>query len=128
MEQGEIKKVSEAQIIEAAFIYCRNVASILDMQDKTLTNSNLQDSLSHALQVEIISLQPDNKSLRKVERQLMEAYIDSNGLNDNIQRMGPDSILYTKPILHEMPDGTREFIKALGIRMTRKQIVLSIKE
>jgi len=47
--------------------------------------------------------------------------------SDNIQKIGPDSLLYTKPIMREHPDGSTEFMKALGIRMTRKQIVLTIK-
>lgn len=128
MEQGEIKKVSEAQVTEAAFIYGRNVASILDKRDKTLTNNMLQDSLSAAFQIEIIVLQPDNKSLRAVERQVMEAYMDGNGSTDNIQKMGSDSLLYTKAVIRENPNGSTEFLSALGIRMTRKQIVRSIKD
>jgi hypothetical protein len=128
MEAGEIKKVSEAQIIEAAFDFGRNLASILVQEDKTLANQAVMDSLSAAYQVEIISLQPENGSLRNVERQVMEAYAESNDANDNIQKMGPDSLLYTKPMLNENPDGTNRFQKAVGIRMTRKQIVLSIKD
>jgi hypothetical protein len=127
MEQGEIKKLSEAEVTEAAFIYGRKIASILDKRDKTLTNKVLLDSLSQAFQIEIISLQPDNKSVRGVERLVMEAYMEDSGSNDNIQKMGMDSLLYTKPILREHPDGSTEFLKALGIRMTRKQVVLSIK-
>jgi hypothetical protein len=128
MEQGEIKKVSDARITEAAFVYGRNLASIVEKKDKAITNQSLLDSLSEAFQVEIISLQPENKSLRNVERQVLDAYAESNEPNDNIQKMGPDSLLYTKPILSESPDGSPKFKKALGIRMTRKQIVLSIKD
>lgn len=128
MEEGEIKKVSEARITEAAFVYGRNLASVLDKRDKELSNQVLLDSLSTAFQVEIISLQPENNGLRNVERQVLEAYSESNESNDNIQKMGPDSLLYTKPLLSENPDGSLKFIKALGIRMTRKQIVLSIKD
>jgi hypothetical protein len=128
MEQGEIKKVSEAQVTDAAFNYGRQVASILEKRDSFLTDTGLQDSLSEAFQIEIISLQPDNQNLRNVERQIMEAYIEGSGPNDNIQKMGTDSILYTKPFLLENKDGSTKFLKALGIRMTRKQIVLSIKD
>lgn len=127
MEQGEIKKVSEAQITEAAFTYGRNLASIVEKQDKALTHQSFLDSLSRAYQVEIIFLQPENNSMRNVERQVMEAYAESNESNDNIQKMGTDSLLYTKPVLSENPDGSIKFLKVLGIRMTRKQVVLSIK-
>jgi hypothetical protein len=128
MEQGQIKKLSEAQVTEAAFTYGRSIAEILDKNDKPLTNMSLLDSLSQAYQVEIVSLQPDNQRMRGVERQLLEAYMNGGAANDNIQKMGTDSLLYTKPVLLENPDGSTELVKALGIRMTRKQIVLSIKD
>jgi hypothetical protein len=128
MEQGEIKKLTEAQVTEAAFTYGRKVAALLDKRDKTLTNAALLDSLSQAFQIEIVPIQPGNQNLRGVERQLLEAYMTGGESNDNIQKMGPDSLLYTKPILREHPDGSTEFLKALGIRMTRKQVVLSIKD
>ncbi len=127
MEQGQIKKLSEAQVTEAAFAYGRKIAAVLDKSDKTSTNIILLDSLSQAYHIEIVSLQPDNQSMRGVERQLLEAYMNGATSNDNIQKMGSDSLLYTKPILRENPDGSVEFLKALGIRMTRKQVVLSIK-
>ncbi len=128
MEEGEIRKVSEAQITEAAFTFGRNLASVVEKQDEALTNQAFLDSLSSTYQVEIIFLQDENNSLRNVERQVMEAYTESNESNDNIQKMGADSLLYTKPIMSKNPDGSTKFLKALGIRMTRKQIVLSIKD
>jgi len=128
MEQGQIKKLSEAQVTEAAYAYGRKVAGILDKKDKTLTNMILLDSLSKAFQIEIVFLQPDNQNMRGVERQLLEAYMNGGESNDNIQKMGTDSLLYTKPVLHENGEGSKELLLALGIRMTRKQVVLSIKK
>lgn len=128
MEQGQIKKVSEAQVTEAAFAFGRKVAGIVNKSDKNLANTTLLDSLSQAYQVEIVSLQPDNQTMRSVERKLLEAYMNGGASDDNIQKMGIDSLLYTMPIVNEKPDGSKEFLKALGIRMTRKQVVLSIKK
>lgn len=128
MEQGQIKKVSEAQVTEAAFAFGRKVAGIVNKSDKNLANMTLLDSLSKAYQVEIVSLQPDNQTMRSVERKLLEAYMSGGASDDNIQKMGTDSLLYTMPIVNEKPDGSKEFLKALGIRMTRKQVVLSIKK
>jgi uncharacterized protein with PIN domain len=128
MEQGQIKKVSEAQVTEAAFAFGRKVAGIVNKSDKNLANTTLLDSLSQAYQVEIVSLQPDNQTMRSVERKLLEAYMSGGASDDNIQKMGIDSLLYTMPIVNEKPDGSTEFLKALGIRMTRKQVVLSIKK
>lgn len=128
MEQGKIKKVTDAEITEAAFKFGRGIASVQEKKDKTLTNQAFLDSLSRAFDVEIISLQTGSTSLRGIEKQILEAYTQSvPGTSDNVQKMGSDSLIYTKPIVREHPDGSLEFIKALGIRMTRKQIVLGIE-
>jgi hypothetical protein len=69
--------------------------------------------------------------LRKVERLVIEAYTsgaDPQNLGDNLQRMGNDSLLYTKPLMKERPDGSLEFDKAIALRIPKKQIILSIKE
>jgi len=47
---------------------------------------------------------------------------------DNLQKMGNDSLLYTKPMMKERPDGSLEFTKALGLRMHKRPIILSIKD
>lgn len=129
MKQGQIKKVTDAQVSEAAFEFGRTIASAQEKKDKTLTNRTFLDSLARAFDVEIVSIQSNNASLRGVEKQLLEAYTQSvPGTSDNIQKMGTDSLLYTKPIVREHPDGSLEFVKALGIRMTKKQVILSIKD
>lgn len=126
MEQNEIKKVTESQIMDAAFQYGRQVASLVEKRDKTLSNTQLLDSLSQVYQVEIISLQASNTTLRAIEKQILEAYQTASG-SDNVQLMGPDSLVYTKPFVREHPDGSTEFLKAVGVRMTKKQIVSAIK-
>lgn len=126
MEQNEIKKVTESQIMDAAFQYGRQVASLVEKRDKTLSNTQFLDSISQVYQVEIISLQANNTMLRTIEKQILEAYQAAAG-SDNVQRMGSDSLVYTKPFVREHPDGSTEFLKAVGIRMTKKQIVSSIK-
>lgn len=128
MKQGEIKKVTDAQVTEAAFDFARTIAAAQEKKDKSLTNTAFLDSLGQAFDVEIIAIQSENKSLRGIEKQILDAYTQSvPGTSDNVQKMGTDSLLYTKPIVREHPDGSLEFIKALGIRMTRKQVVLSIQ-
>ncbi len=127
MEMNEIKKATDAEITEAAFQFGRQTALIIQKRDKTLSNQSFLDSLSQALEVEIFALQSGNQNLRSVERQLLEAYASEVQSSDNIQKMGPDSLLYTKPLVREHPDGSTEFTKAIGIRMTKKKIVLKIK-
>jgi hypothetical protein len=125
MARNEIKKVTEADVTEAAMRYGQQIAAVLEISDKALNNQHVLDSLSRVYQVEIVPLQDGNIKLRAVERKILEAY-SSGGGSDNVQKMGLDSLLYTKPIMIGQPDGTT-MNKVLGIRMTKKQIVLTIK-
>ena len=131
IEQGQLKRVTDSEMTEASFTLGRKIALLVEKKDHYLTNSSFLDSLEKVYQVEITSLQPGDSTSLAVEQQIIEAYIAGSGkveLNDNIQKLGKDSILYTKPILRELVDGSVEFSKALGIRMARKEIVLSIKD
>jgi hypothetical protein len=127
MEAGAIKKVSDAELTEAAFAYGRLIVKEI----KAGSNQEVIDSLQNAFGVEILYMQPGDSMLRSVEKQIIEAYTSGTGtvdVGDNIQKMGSDSILYTKPVMIERPDGSLEFTKALAIRMPKKQIILSIKD
>jgi hypothetical protein len=126
MAQGEIKKVTESEITDATFTWGRKLASAIEAKDRLLTNNAFIDSLAQAEGVEIVALQTNSEGLRAIEKQLLEAYTSSAG-GENVQKMGADSLLYTKPVFREHPDGSTEFLKAIAIRFTRKQIVLSIK-
>jgi hypothetical protein len=129
-EQSQIKKISEADITEAAFAYGRTITGILEKRDKTLTNKKLIDSLQSTFTVEIISMRADDPTLHEVEKKVIEAYASAgngDGLTDNIQKMGKDSILYTKPLIRELSNGTKEFTNAIGLRIAKRQIIRTIK-
>lgn len=129
MELHSLRKVSDAEITEAAFAYGKSIAKMLE--NSTLTNSQLIDSLEQSFNVKIHSLVSGDSLLLEIERQIVEAYTSGSGqvpLNDNIQRIGTDSLLYTKPMLKEMPDGSIQFMYALGIRIPKKQVILSMKD
>lgn len=131
MEAGEIRKVSDAEMLEASFAYGRTITSIIEKRDRTLTDQRLLDSLQQAFHVRIVSLTPGDSMALEIENQIIDAYTSGAGqvsLADNIQKLGADSMLYTKPILRDLPDGTVEFVRALGIHMPKKHIVLSIQE
>jgi hypothetical protein len=125
MARNEIKKITEADVTEAAMRYGQQIAAVIEKEDKTFNDQPLLDSISRAYQVEIVALQEDNPNLRQVEKKILEAYSSGEG-SDNVQKMGSDSLLYTKPITTEHSDGSTSN-KVLGIRMTKKQIVLTIK-
>jgi hypothetical protein len=127
MEAGSLKKVSDAELTEAAFAYGRLIAKAVNGK----SDKKLLDSLEKKYGVEILYMQPGDSMLRSVEKQIIDAYTSGAAtvdIADNIQRMGIDSILYTKPIVKEKTDGSVEFDKALALRMPKKQIILSIKD
>lgn len=129
IEQGQIKKVSEAEISEAAFSLGISIADFLIQKDPGLTNRTRIDSVGERHQVKIVFLSAAD-SLSNIEKQIIEAYEEGVGHNpavDNIQKIGNDSILFTRPIIKSV-NGISAFEKALAIRMSKKQIVLSIKE
>lgn len=130
MKGDEIKHVTEGELMAAAFDYGRTIDSVLERRDPAMMNRKLIDSLEHAYNVEISSIHPGDSMLLGLESKLIEAYMASGGqpIADDVQKLGQDSILYTKPITHERPDGTVEFMRALSIHMPVKSVVLSIED
>jgi hypothetical protein len=131
MEAKSIKKISDAELTQAALDYGRSIAGIIESKDKSLNNRKFLDSLEQSFGVEILSMQPTNAELRGIEKKIIEAYTsgtDLSGVGDDLEKMGADSLLYSKPIMLERPDGSLEFEKALAIRMPKKQVILSIKQ
>ena len=129
MELNAIKKVSEGQITEAAFAMGRSLAAVIEKS--SLNNTRLIDSLQKNHKIRIHALQPGDSMLLTIEKQIVEAYTAGSGqvqLDDNVQRIGTDSLLYTKPIMKELSNGSMQFSYALGIRIPKKQVVLSIKD
>lgn len=131
MEAKSLKKISDVELTEASLAYGRSLAKIIEVNDKSLTNRKFLDSLEKSFGVQILSMQPTDSLLRGVEKQIIEAYTSGgnlSGIGDNLQKMGADSLLYTKPLMIERPDGSVEFNKALAIRIPKKQVILSMKD
>jgi len=130
MELNKLKKVPDAEITETSYEYGRTIFQVLESHDKTFSRPALIDSLQKVYQVKIQTMTASDSLLHSVEKQLIEAYTSgaaSGAISDNVQKLGSDSILYTKPIMKDLPDGSIEFVKAIGIRISKKTIVLSIK-
>lgn len=127
MEAKALKKVTDAEVTEAALAYGKKITKIVESH---ANDRKFLDSLEKVYDVEILFMRPGDTDLRSVEKQIIEAYASSGitNLSDNIQKMGNDSLLYTKPMGKERPDGSLEFTKALGLRLHKKSIILSIKE
>lgn len=130
MESSQIKKISDAEIIEAAFATGRAAAQPLDERDKQLANRALIDSLERAYQVSVVALTQSDSLLREVEKKIVEAYLAGGAaqLGDNVQKLGPDSLLYTKPMMRVRADGSEELVTVLGIRMLKREVVKKIRQ
>lgn len=130
MESSQIVKIPEATITEAAFEYGRTIVAPLEARDQQLMNQKLIDSLQEAFHVNIKALNANDSLLREVEKKMIEAYLGagSEQLTDNVQKMGVDSIFYTKPFMKTNPDRSVELIKVVGIRMSKREVIKQIKK
>ena len=129
IERNQIRKISDSQIMDAAFTYGRSVAAAMTGKEKQ-TRSSFSDSLAQRYQVKIVALHADDLNLSEKEKLILEAYTavsDRKDFTDNVQTLSSDSMLYTRPVLKEEANGSVSLDFALGIRMSKKQIVLTIK-
>lgn len=131
IEEGQIKRITAAQLTEAALQFGNSIAKSINETDPFLSNDAFIDSISRVNKVVIYSLRPDVIGLSKEETAIAEAYLaegDISGVAENIQQLANDSLLYTMPVGNERPDGSKPFSHAIAIKMSVKQIVLSIEE
>lgn len=131
MKSDEIKRVTDGELMSAAFDYGRSISGVIEKRDPSMRNQLLIDSLEAAFNVKISSIQPGDSMLLSLEQKLIEAYTSSAGkieVADDIQKISPDSLLYTRPIMRERPDGSVEFTRALSIHMPTRSVVLSIED
>lgn len=131
MKEDEIKHVSEGELMTASLDYGRAIGLVIQKRDPSMSNPKFIDSLENAYGVKIRSIEPGDSALLSTESQLIEAFISGVGqgaVADDVQKMDNDSILYTKPITQERPDGSVEFMRALSIHMPVRSIVLSIQD
>lgn len=122
-ELNSIKKVSEVEITEAAFVLGREILGLVE--------SGLdKDSIEISRKVDIRWLEAGSTEGTEIERQVIDAYLTSmmmgTELADNVQRLGTDSLLYTKPVVVNLPEGAVEVKGTWNIRLSKKQIVLGI--
>jgi hypothetical protein len=128
MESHEIKKVSDAQLTEAAFARGRELVLLLE---QVKGDSVKTDSIVDASKGKIRWIVPGASNAVDVEQQLIEAYIasESGGLKDNVQKIRgsdgtqTDSILYSKPVLIKQKDGSDVLTGVWNIWLSRKELI-----
>jgi hypothetical protein len=131
MELHEIRKVTEVEITEAALEKGRAIMAALDkIKDKPLS----VDSLAYATKTKILWVVPGKANASEVEQQLVDAYIAgaaTGSLQDNLQKIrhgeeGPDSLLYTKPVVKDLPDGAVQVEGVWSIYISQKLLILGM--
>src|SRR5579862_587771 len=65
MEAKSIKKISDAELTEAALSYARNIIRVVE--EKGQRHQSLLDSLDKVYDVQILVMKPDDSGLRAVE-------------------------------------------------------------
>ncbi|GAB1445659.1 MAG: hypothetical protein KF860_01635 [Cyclobacteriaceae bacterium] len=126
----EIVKISDAEITEAAFQYGRSISEEIKKLDSSPLNAQLKNELQQKYHVRIHVLSLGDPQLMGIEQQLMEAYEAAADfeLVDNIQKIGKDSLIYTLPITNTQSDGTVNFKYVVGVRMAKKDVILSMNK
>lgn len=97
------------------------------------------DSLREDIHVRWVGWQTDSTRLSAYEQQLWSAYRysaqEGQPLEDNVQRMGEDSLLYTQPItlsdslqqkLSAQPNTLEALLGMWSVTMAKKEVVLQI--
>lgn len=131
MSTQDIRRVTEAELQEAALAYAASIMRDVEKIDPHLINKASIDSLATARGVIIYSLSPDESTLKEIEEKLIEAYVagaSAGTAGDNLQAIGTDSLLFTHPFFRLHPDGSQEFTHAVGIRMSKRSVVLSMPQ
>lgn len=146
LKRREIKKISEAEIMEAGIkkgketcqtlITCFNKNSIENLNYKQCLDST---TLSLIDTVKIISLESSN-DLRDVEKDLFEAYnydfTNKQQLFPNLQELNNEMLLYTYPVyynitdksFHETPPGDQKpgSVNIVFVYFLKKQLILEL--
>lgn len=131
MATQDIRRVTDAELQEAALAYAASVIVDVEKVDKYLIKKTQIDSIAAARKVKIFSLTPDDNALREIEKKLIEAYLagtDAGTAGDNLQAIGEDSLLFTRPVFSLHADGSQQFDHAIGIRIAKKTVILSMPQ
>lgn len=123
-EQQAIVKVTAAEITDAAYVKGRKVMTRLKI-DNPDTSKVAQEEV-----VNIHWLAAGKTHGLEIEQQLIEAYLSSllsgAALQDNVQEIGTDSLLYTKPVVITRADSSIEIKGTWNVWMSKKELIIAM--
>lgn len=132
MEAHKIVRVTEVEIMEAAYAEGRRIAHVLDSlaNDSTAMRAFLNKEKGR-----VRFLRPDASNARLLEKQLIDAYLadPSGSFEDNVQELRApggnyDSLLYTRPVTTKLPDGSDRLEGVWNIWLPKKELVMDISK
>ena len=125
-EQQAIIKVTDAEIMEAAFAKGRSVMSQLKVNNPDTSKVATQEV------VEIHWLGAGKTHGLEIEQQLIDAYLNSllsgTPLQDNVQKIGTDTLLYTNPVVLTRADSSIEIRGTWNIWIAKKELILAMNK
>ena len=129
MKSRAIKKISEGEIMEAALQQSRAIQKMAEEHFDVATSypdHDLIKSFETEHNLRLKWLNENSTSFSEKEQQLFEAYMSSpvtTDVLDNIQKLGQDSILYTKPIFQLTPSAEQTLLGMWSITSARKEVI-----
>lgn len=125
-EQQAIVKVTDSEILDAAFVKGRDVMTRLNQRNPDTAKVAVEEG------VNIHWLAPGKTHGLEIEQQLIEAYLNSmlSGvpLQDNVQKIGSDSLLYTSPVVITRADSSIEVKGTWNVWMSKRQLIISMSK
>lgn len=123
-EQQAIVKVTESEIMDAAFAKGRDVMGQLKQANPDTGKVSAEEK------VRIHWLAPGKAHGLEIEQQLIEAYLNSmlSGvpLQDNVQKIGEDSLLYTNPVVITRADSSIEIKGTWNVWMSKRELIIAM--
>lgn len=124
-KQQEVVRVTEAEIAEAVLAQGR----LITTQALRYRNDPARlDSLSSANNVSVRWVTSGSSDALSVEQQIIEAYVlnPSEDLPDNVQKLGEDSVLYSRPQVTKLPDGAIMVDGMWSVAFSKKNVILGM--
>lgn len=120
----EVKRVTEAEILERAFSTGRKIITGIEKDSTALKK------LATQYKSNIQFVKPGQSTALEIEQQLIEAYLMSiidGGTADNVQKIPGDSMLYTFPVADTLADGAVSIRGMWSVHMAIKDLILSME-
>ena len=125
-EQQAIIKFTDAEILEAAFAKGRSVMSQLKDNHPDTSKVAAREA------VKIHWLGAGNAHGLEIEQQLIDAYVNGllsgTSLQDNVQKIGTDTLLYTNPVVITRADSSIEIRGTWNIWIAKRELILAMNK